>query len=212
MKFAVIFLLSSFFLCSCIDVESSIQINEDRSGTFFLTYKISRMAVNLGREEDEKDLILFPASSEELQAAADEIDGLNIKSFTITEKAVEIIVNINLEFDDINSLSSLFEFYSENSIEYIGESPNSVFRHIIYTARENSIDSETLTLIDLLIPEYSLSFIISTPGDILSAKILNNSVPEDNTKIGDTQRSAGLQLNTMDVVRGNNTIIWEVVW
>ena len=212
MKSVILIITAFFLLFSCINIESEISINENDSGTFLITYRISRMVNNLGRKEDEKNIIQLPDNSEELQAVIEGIDGLSFESFDKEEKAGEISVTISLEFENIDALSTLFAYYTDTMLILDEEGTGSVLQYTIYKSKEGSIDSETYNLMNLLIPEYSLSFEISAPDEITSSKIISNTLSEGSIRFADSGNSVKLHIYTAEVIKNNNTIIWEVVW
>ncbi len=211
MRFCIIF-LTLLLLISCIDVESTIELNSDRSGTFFLTYKISKMALNIGRAADEKRLVLLPVSGDEVQQAAAQISGLTLNSFSLKEKASEITVDLSGSFNDIDALSELFALYSESTISLNQESGNSLYSQIIYTEKENPMNAETAALFGKLIPGYALSFVLTAPEEIISAELVDDAVTNGSIDIADSRLSVNLHLSASDVIRENKTIKWEVNW
>lgn len=166
MKRFFFFIIATLTLCSCIGIESQINFKKNGSGTLTFTYKISQMIKNLDTGSDEKNALPLPVSREEFNRTAEGIEGLKLLSINQREDEENIYIQAKMEFDRIESVNKIGD---QINFSLSVEGDTYIFRHIVFSARENQeVSEDSKQMIETFFKGYELSYIIDAPSQIKS--------------------------------------------
>jgi hypothetical protein len=202
MKIITLLLLCSIALFSCISIDTEIELKQDGSGTVRLSYTVDKMLVDVGSFDDGSSVIPLPVDEENFRISAAAVPGLSMNSFSQDENDTEIYIDAVLDFSSVEALNT-FISAAEDSIVYVSEDGKSVYRHTIFRAPEGGTDEETLAFADSFFSDYELSFRLKSPAAIQSV---------NRGSIGDEPDSAHYRIPLNELLRTEETIIWEVSW
>ncbi len=202
MKTVALLLLCSVALFSCISIDTEIELKEDGSGTVRLNYTVDTMLVDIGSFDNEESVIPLPVEEENFRISAASISGLTLNSFSREENDTSFFINAVLSFSSVEALDALIS-PAEESIVLVSEDGKNVYRHTIYEAPEGGADEEMLSFVDAFFSDYELSFTLKSPSEIQSV---------NRGTIGDEPTIALYSIPLNELLRTEETIIWEVSW
>lgn len=191
------------FLTSCIDIETSITLQEDGSGTVTMSYSISKMVMELGRLDEEDPFAPLPVSKTDFTATAAIVPGLEVISVKENEDAKNNYIEAELVFDSIEALSSFLSPDNEGGPEVYVEGGSTIFRYTLFTATEEDINQQSMDLIESFFAEDAVSMIIEAPARITSV---------NHGEITGNGRKAQYSVAIAEIFQRNEDILWEVRW
>ena len=186
---------------SCIGVETEISFKEDGSGSVVLTYRISRIMVNLGTVEDG-ELIPLPLTEQDFRATVEAVPGLRLRRVTQRADERDVSIRAEIEFDDIEAFSRI-ESFTDMPASLDTANDQTVFRQVITSGNEEDYDSESLEMVDVFFDGYSIAFIISAPRDVVSHNLGDLSADK---------RSVTYDVPVVELLRSAEERILEVSW
>jgi len=191
------------FLTSCIDIETSITLQEDGSGTVTMSYFISKMVMELGRLDEEDPFVPLPVSGADFTATAAIVPGLELISVKENEDAKDNYIEAELEFDSIEALSSFLSPDREGDPAVTVEGGSTIFRYTLFMATEEDINQQSMDLIESFFTEDAVSLTIEAPARITSVS---------HGEITGNGEKAEYSITIAEIFQRNEDIIWEVRW
>ena len=197
----ILFCFLILLFSSCVGVETNISFREDGSGTVTLVYQISHMVVHLGTTEGEK-VVPLPVSEEDFKRAVESIDGLVLKSVKQTEDEKNVTITAKIDFQNIEAFSQVESF--TNMPATLQKSDGlMVFEQVITTGEEEKIDEDSLKLVKTIFEGYSISFRVTTPGEIVSHNM---------GQLTDDRRTVVYELQISDLLQMQERTALSVSW
>jgi len=194
------FFLILFFLSSCVDLTTEIELNVDGSGSIRLVYAASRAMINLGTIDEENRFYALPVSEDDFLATVDQVEGLELSSFRLDEEVDTLQIEATLDFESIDVLSELFSSSGPGAIELV-QNGGTVYKHTIYGGSGEEIDPDSRELIETFFSEDSVELSLDAPRAIQSVNIGDFSGSE-----------ARVELAMTDILFSQEPVIWEVRW
>ena len=201
MKHWLVGIITVLTLCSCIGLNTRIEINTDGSGEVTLSYRVSRLVLYLGTLDESQRFFAVPVSEKDFEELADRVDGLRLRSFGLEEDSGDVYVDARLEFDDVEALSGLFGITGDSSVTLAQQNGSSRYRHEIVRGYPDGVDADSLEMIETLFRDYEVEFTLTAPRQITSAN--------PGTSSG---RTATLEYAVPELVVMRAPLVWEVTW
>lgn len=202
MKFSTAALLL-ILLTSCIDIETTVTVEEDGSGTLLMEYSVSKLIMELGKLDEEDDFAPLPVSEADLLATAALSPGLEVRSVNVRENEKDVLINAEFVFSSVADMSRFFSPDRENDPALSLEGDETVFRYTLFTAVEGEISEESMNMIDSFFSEDEIRLRLEAPEDISSVSI---------GTITGNGRVAEYAVTLPEIFQENADIIWEVRW
>jgi hypothetical protein len=158
-------LLLCLMLSSCIDIDTRIRFQGDGSGTVSLSYRVSHLIVDLGKGGEATWSIPLPVEEEDFRRSLEGVNGVRLTRFSRKEDEKDIIIQADLSFDRIESLSKIESFRSEEptlSVTVNGRTYN----QIVLKAEKEPVSADSLAMLDALFEGYGISYTIEAPSYI----------------------------------------------
>ena len=188
-------------LCSCIDILAEVNLNADGSGEAKLSYKVSRLVINLGSLDEDNKFFAVPVSRRDFEDTVRRHEGLDLKSYSTEEDTEDVYVDAEISFTSINALSFLFNSNDPDAISLTSENGQTTYRQTIFEGGEEEIDEDSMKMIESFFSDYMLSFVLKTPRSVTT---VNRGTF--------TGRSANVSLSIPEVVVMTEPVTWEVSW
>ena len=188
-------------LSACVDLTTDIELNSDGSGSIALSYTASRAMINLGTIDEQNRFYAIPVSEDDFLAAANQVEGLSLESFRLSEEVDMLTIEATLDFESVEALSGLFGSSGPGAIEITDDGNITIYRHTIYGGAEGEIDPESRDLIETFFSEDEILFSLEAPAAIQSVST--------GTFSGRVARS---ELMMTDILFSQEPVIWEVRW
>lgn len=199
---ALVFILIVIF-SSCIDLQSNISLNNDGSGTLELEYEISRKTAHLGRLDENDPSIPLPVNRDDFERTVAVIDGMTLTSFSLEETDDFVRIAAVVTFSNVEQISRFLGNDTEEVIALNQSGGETVFQYTIYEKMDESIDEETLLMLETFFQGYELSFALTPPRQ---PKQLNRGEISDNGRI------ATYTVSLVDLFKNNETVVWNIIW
>lgn len=164
-----ILIIVSISLISCIEVDSSIDINEDGTGTWDLQYRISQEASFITPGLEFSGFNYFPKNEDELRKRVSEIAGLELLDVSTNETGEFIEYSALMSFLHTDNIESFFANYTENSLIDISSEEKGVFQLKIENPYRSEIDEETLKLFSALYSGKMVNIVVGFSGIVTNS-------------------------------------------
>ncbi len=187
-------------LTSCIAIETSIQIDEDGSGTAAVSYSVSKLVMELGQLGDDDSFSPLPVSEADFLATAAMIPGMEVRSVSTREDETAVYIESEFGFASTEALSAFFSPGTDHGPSLTREGDETVFRYTLFTAAEE-ISVKSMKMVESFFAEDEIILRLRAPSDITSVSI---GRVEGNTAV----YSAAIP----DIFSENEDILWEVRW
>jgi len=105
MKHVLVLLGVIVLLSACLDVDTTIDVRRDGSGTVDIRYVIDEELYHLGVFDDSDTALPIPISRSDFEAAAAGVEGLRLRRYRMHQDAGLIQVEARLAFDSAAGLS-----------------------------------------------------------------------------------------------------------
>jgi hypothetical protein len=157
---AVVFVL---LLNSCIGISSIITLDRDGSGTMRLIYRIPLSLESLGKLDGNEAWPSVPVGKADFERTLDRLPGMRMRSFSSKTEGQDMLNQIDLEFDDMDSLV-LFLDATGQGVSLARE--NGANRLSLILSRGISgADPDLVTLLASLSAGYEMEFAFSVPDE-----------------------------------------------
>jgi hypothetical protein len=206
MKRRILFLLLGLAigttLCSCIGIESRIDLKSDGSGTLTLNYKISQFMKNIDVGREDKRLPL-PVSEEDFRRTADGIAGLRLVDLEEREDEENVYIRAVLAFDDLEALNALGP-EPGLGLSLIASGGERILRQEIAPGLQpGEISDDSLAMITEFFDGYELAYKIAVPAPIKRHNL--GELSQDG-------RSLTYTATVPQLMQAAAPVILEVVW
>ncbi len=163
LKAIIILIITSFFL-SCLEIETKIEIKEDLSGVWNLTYRIMKEVSLITPGKELSGYNYFPLNETEFKKRIDGIPGLDLISFSTKDTIMYTQISSEMRFANTNDIQFFFNTYSENELITIDLTEKGVFKLAIFNPFPEIGSTETLNLISQLYTDKNAEIVVLMPG------------------------------------------------
>jgi len=203
MKLSILTALISILLCSCIEIDLNLQINEDLSGNAELVYRVSTLAKELGDfEEDENFPLPLPVTRENFLARVEQVEGLSIESYQQQENEDNIIIQAVIRFNNPENLNALLTEEDKKITIDTNENLNSMEIRFINNM-ETEKSQKNMDIANAFFFDYNIKCSIVVPTAISS--ISSGTVTAN-------RRGAQIEYTIPQLLESENAEIWRVEW
>ena len=162
-KIAIILIVSLIFI-SCLEVETTININKDRTGTWFLTYRLQQETSFITPGDELGKYNYFPLNELEIIDRIDSIDGLEMNSITSNSTILFTEFLVEMNFTDINYIQLFFNNFTDIPLIDISLADEETFTLKINNPFPEAVSSDSLNLISGLYSDNTMGITILLPG------------------------------------------------
>ncbi|MCL2185062.1 MAG: hypothetical protein FWB86_04295 [Treponema sp.] len=217
-KFLFVFLcingVCALFLNSCIGLSVDIQMNRNGSGKLVMEYRISNTLSNMGSLDGNASMPAIPLSRQDLERTVERIPGLKLSSYSKRETLQDNIININLDFSNVQALLAYLDPNgSAASISHNDQSGN--FNIIIYNENNANHDENLIALMRSLYNDYNFSISFSAGGN--SAMTITdgngNTIPSmPSASVISSGRKVSFSMGIPDILEIKNGLGFKINW
>ena len=189
-------------LCSCIGIESRIDLKSDGSGTLTLNYKISQFMRNIDVGREDKRLPL-PVSEEDFRRTTDGIEGLRLVDLEEREDEENVYIRAVLGFDDLEALNALGPEPGLGLSLVTSGGERILRQEIAPGVQPGEISDDSLAMVTDFFDGYELEYRISVPAPIKRHNL---------GKLSRDGRSLTYNATVPQLLQAAEPVILEVVW
>lgn len=160
----LIILSISLISISCLEVETTINISTNLSGTWILKYRIMQEASFITPGTELRGYNYLPVSEKELQNRIAEIQGLDLVSFNSETSIIYTEYLVEMKFDNTDNIQFFFNSYVDNVFLNINLEDEGNFVMLLNNPFPDAADTDTLNLISSLYSDKNLNITIRLPG------------------------------------------------
>ncbi len=179
LKYGLFSLLVFLFLTlsSCIGIKADLTIHPDSSGTLVMTYKVSKMVINIGSEDQKRENILpLPINKEDFTKSFNNISGVTLADYERKEDEENIYITVKINFKNFNDLNNI-EVFKDQQFSLTQEGDRFVLKQKLAEKPDTPPDKETLKMADSIFKDYTLEYTYHLPSKIIyhnTGKLLND--------------------------------------
>jgi hypothetical protein len=168
MRKIFLLLVAVAFLTSCVDIESRLSVRSDGSGTFALTYRVSRQLADLGRTAGEAPSVPLPVEREDFARAVNGVQGVHLRSFRRTQDDENVTIRAELSFTSLEALARI-EAFRELDLRLTSSGAHRSLSVLVAKAADAPVDEDSLRMIDDMFEGRAVTWIVEAPARITSS-------------------------------------------
>jgi len=199
-KIYVILLFSILFV-SCLEVDTTIEIKKDNSGTWVLQYRIMQEASYITPGSELSGYNYFPLNEAEIKNRIDSISGLNLISINTEKTIVYNQYTIEMIFNNTGNIQSFFNNFANIDLINISSEDNGSFKLVINKPIPGNVDTDTYNLMDALYKNSTIKIKVILPGIVTES---NKGLLEENPA------EANLEIKTLNTLQFTDSFEWIV--
>ncbi len=196
-----IILLASLLFISCLELDTTISISNNKSGIWVLNYRVMQEASYLSPGIELSGFNYFPLSEPELKGRIDSIAGLEIISISSNTNIIYTEFLVEISFESTNDIQFFFNTYSDNVLFTIDVTEDGKFEMTFNNPFPEAGSTETLKLISGLYYEKKINITVVLPGIVTES---NQGLLSDNPS------EANLEIPVPDFFNIDESINWVV--
>ena len=200
MRHALALLGVALLLTGCFDVDTSIDLSRDGSGTLEIEYRIDEELYQLGVFDDSDLALPVPLSRSDFEKVGKNIPGLSLRRYRARENAGVVTVKARISFDTTDSLS-LWYAGDTTSIALNEVSGQTEWSQVIVPG-SGSDGAVALALAESL-AGYTVKYQLVTPSPIVRSSA---------GSVGSNGRSITMEVSLTEIVTATAAIRWVVAW
>jgi hypothetical protein len=158
-----VFLTLTF--ASCFGFNAGIEVKE-KVFVLNLEYRISALAENLGKLDGNGNWPILPAGREDFERSVARLPGTRLMSFSSKTEAENLLIQVSLEFDTVESLVLYFDAMGEN-VSYKEENGVHVLSLVLHRGKPGG-GAEYLSFVRTVFENYSAVLSLKAPGASVS--------------------------------------------
>ncbi|MCK5674070.1 MAG: hypothetical protein KAH95_11885 [Spirochaetales bacterium] len=160
----IFILLSTLIFVSCLEVETTINISNNKSGVWILKYRIMQEASYITPGNELQGYNYFPVSEEELVNRIDNIAGLELISFSSVNTIFYTEFLTEMSFDSTNNIQDFFNNYTNNILFTMDYTEPDILKMVLNNPFPEADSTETINLITGLYSDKNISITVVLPG------------------------------------------------
>ncbi len=198
--FFILFL--SFFLFSCINIDTEIifRQNPAGSGEVWIKYSISKAAINIGKIDKYDSFLPLPVEEQKYRDLAANTNGLEFRYYKQEETEDEVLINVRYEFRNIDALNAIVSTGSDKKIDVQRRGDRTYYSQKVYS-NDKPINEETLKLAQALFPDRYVRIKIVAPQNIRT--VSSGTMTGNNAEVTYT---------LPQLLSTTSPVTWEVGW
>jgi hypothetical protein len=195
--------VASFFLISCVGIDSRLTVRDNGSGTLVLTYRVSQLIADLGVSSSERGVIPLPLSKADFERSLEGSKGaVRLTRFSRSENEKDITIDAELSFDSLEALSAV-EAFRPQALKVGTNGLRHSFSELITRAPARPVTEDSLRMIDAFFTGYDLTFVIEAPQPIKESSL--GSLSADKKVLTYTT-------SIKDLVRAKADVVLSLSW
>ena len=198
-----VILLFSIMLVSCLEVDTTIDIKKDFSGTWILQYRIMQEASYITPGSDLSGYNYFPLNEADIKNRINSIPGLTLISITKETTIVYNQYTIEMNFNNTGNIQSFFNNFTDINLITINSEDNGSFRLVINKPVPGDINADTYRIMNALYKDSTIKIKVILPGVVTES---NKGLLEENPS------EANLEIKTMDTLQFTDPFEWIVTY
>ncbi|MFQ3619734.1 MAG: hypothetical protein SNJ78_02205 [Spirochaetales bacterium] len=193
---------STFFLSSCLDIETRIQFASEESGRLQLEYTLSSILIQMRTTSAPDLLVPLPISREDFQKSVLAVPGLNLRSYDRKDFPEKSTILASLDFSTVSDLNAFFGGDKPVFTKGI-ERGERYLEVLIAPGSPNGLDPKTKEFLNAFFPTYSLRFHLTFPTPVKRTS-LNKAQIEGNT--------TRLEIPLLEALDSLDPYKWRIFW
>ena len=190
--------LSRVLLASCLNVETTISLENDLSGRVSITYEIENELWDLGVFDPESSVRAFPVSEADFRRTVRRVEGAELVDYSISRDEATTRVEASLSFDDLEALNGIYA-PGQSLIAVTEEGEQTVYRQRLKPEDEYTV--EDTEFVESYFGNYSVVFRVQAPGEV------------DRANFGEvvaSKREVRVSLDLVEFLRRPAPVDWEI--
>ena len=198
-----ILLVSAFLLSSCLEVDSTIELKKNGTGTWSLKYRFAQEASFITPGPELSGFDYFPQNEEELRKRIRNVSGPELLQMSVETNAGFTEYSAEICFLNTDDIELFFNNAAINSLVEISSEEDGRFTLTIQKPYTQDIDQDTSRLLSALYPEYTVKITASLPGIVTSSS--TGILSEDPEK-------ASFEIRTVEIITMPEKIEWLITY
>ena len=202
-------LLILITLNSCIGLSMDIQMLKNGSGRINLEYRISQMLESIGKLDGNENFPIVPVGRADWERSISRIPGISLVSFSSSQRLSDLIVNVTLEYTDVQALLNFLD-PAEERMSY---SPGKININLFQPGLE--ISSDLLEFAQMVSVGYKFSFSFSAEGNSVLAITdgTGKEIPTPlSTEVTQSGKKVSMSMDIMDIFTQQEGLGVSVSW
>jgi len=199
-QLAVILTVSLMFV-SCLEVETTVNINKDRTGTWSLNYKLLQEASFITPGDELSLYNYFPLNELEITDRINSIDGLEVISINSNSTILFTEFLIEIKFTDIKDIQLFFNNFTDIPLIDINLADEEAFTLKINNPFPNAVPSDLLNLISDLYSDNTMDITIKLPGLVTKSS---------QGLLSDNPSEAKIEMKIIDTFKLTESFEWII--
>jgi hypothetical protein len=191
--------LSLALLASCLNVETSITLEDDHSGRVSVFYEIENELWDLGVFDPESSVRAFPVSEADFRRAARRVEGAELLDYSLSRGETVTTVEARLSFADLEALNGIYAL-GENFVSLAEDGESIVYRQRLKPDEEGYTVEDT-EFVRTYFAGYSAAFTVRLPGEV------------SKTNLGEvvaSKREVRVSLDLVEFLSRPAPVDWEI--
>ena len=201
-KIYVITLFSLLFV-SCLEIDTTIDIKKDNSGTWILQYRIMQEASYITPGSELSGYNYFPLNETDIKDRINSIPGLDLLSVSTLRTLAYNQYTIEMNFNNTGNIESFFNNFTDINLVNISLEDNGYFKLTLKKPVLGDIDPDTLGIMNALYKDSTIKVTIILPGIVTES---NKGLLSDNPS------EAALNIKTLDTLQFTEPFEWIVTY
>lgn len=193
-------LFLSFFLSSCLTINSDLRINSNRSGSLNIVYSIDKTLKGISNLGNDDEIVPLNLSEEYIQEIIGDRTDIKYVKYQTSEDDLYYTVDVTFEFESIDALNSVLP--TENAIIINKEGSETLFSQGVVTATNEIINNETMEIFKDIYGDHYFKMIVRVPGNIIDVR--QGHKQED--------RVAEFNKKFIDIIATSDDLSWSIRW
>jgi hypothetical protein len=200
-KKTILLLILPFILISCLEIDTTINLEEDNSGSWSLMYRIMQEALYITPGNELEGYNYFPSDETEIRERIDAVSGLDLISLSTNTTILYNEFRVEMSFNSLNTIELFFNnFTSNNLIEIILEDTGE-WNLIINSPFSRTDNIEGYNLISSLYPNKTARITVFLPGIVTQS---------NQGLLADDPSTASVSVKIVDILNLTEPFLWIV--
>lgn len=202
---AILSILAALLLSSCADVDAKLTVSSSGACSLKLHYAVSKMVVSLDAVNSGRAILPFPVSRESFDRAVKAAGGTELISYAQSETDRDLIVDAELKFSSLSSLSVFLSPQVERTT--FTESGGQRNLRINLTAGKNdptgSNDTDLVRFVDAAFVPYNVSIAVRLSSPVKATSL--GKISRDGLEVDYTSPVSA-------IAKSETPLILDIAW
>ena len=196
-------MLAVLSLSACIDVATRVELNEDHSGRFAVSYTIDTELWELGVFDNESGVRAVPVSRADFDRTARRVSGIEVLSYSrssSSDASGNEVTEIKavLSFSDLEALNAVYA-PGQSLISIAEDGQEEVYTQRLLPERMQSV--ENTEFLESYVEGYTVSFEVETP---------NRAISTNRGALLERDRGAGVSFGMPELLAETDELEWKI--